>query len=156
MAHAPRLPPATHAATVPPGTVIEIDGSLLEGGGQILRNASALSAILQLPIRVNKIRAGRSKPGGCVLPACSASPVALHTFQDRPERMEGGKGGREGERKVPIYPSHAAAACVQACVLSTWQACSFLQPSAAGRCRAVTSAHRALVCNPASWCAATN
>ncbi|KAI3436287.1 hypothetical protein D9Q98_002340 [Chlorella vulgaris] len=63
MAHAPRLPPATRAATVPPGNVIEIDGSLLEGGGQILRNASALSAILQLPIRVDKIRAGRSKPG---------------------------------------------------------------------------------------------
>jgi RNA 3'-terminal phosphate cyclase (ATP) len=33
-------------------------GSILEGGGQILRNAAALSAILQAPICVEKIRAG--------------------------------------------------------------------------------------------------
>lgn len=32
-------------------------------GGQILRNAVALSCLLAQPIRVTKIRAGRSKPG---------------------------------------------------------------------------------------------
>ena len=36
---------------------------MLEGGGQILRNAAALSAMIATPIEVTKIRAGRSKPG---------------------------------------------------------------------------------------------
>ncbi|KAI8419736.1 hypothetical protein MSG28_008418 [Choristoneura fumiferana] len=41
----------------------DIDGSLLEGGGQILRISISLSAILGIPVRISKIRAGRSKPG---------------------------------------------------------------------------------------------
>lgn len=32
-------------------------------GGQILRNSTALSVLLQIPIRVEKIRAGRSQGG---------------------------------------------------------------------------------------------
>lgn len=42
---------------------IVIDGSVLEGGGQILRNAAALSCLLGQSITVNNIRAGRSNPG---------------------------------------------------------------------------------------------
>ena len=38
-------------------------GSILEGGGQILRNAAALAAISSTPINVTNIRASRSKPG---------------------------------------------------------------------------------------------
>ncbi|MGD8794160.1 MAG: RNA 3'-terminal phosphate cyclase [Anaerolineae bacterium] len=40
-----------------------IDGSYGEGGGQVLRTSLALSAITGRPVRIEKIRAGRRKPG---------------------------------------------------------------------------------------------
>lgn len=42
---------------------IVIDGSFMEGGGQILRQSMALSAILKKPIKIINIRANRSTPG---------------------------------------------------------------------------------------------
>ncbi|KAM4629777.1 RNA 3'-terminal phosphate cyclase [Polymixia lowei] len=42
---------------------LEIDGSVMEGGGQILRISAALSCITGTSIKITKIRAGRSTPG---------------------------------------------------------------------------------------------
>jgi RNA 3'-terminal phosphate cyclase (ATP) len=43
--------------------VLHIDGSQGEGGGQVLRTSLALSMITGTPIRIDKVRARRSKPG---------------------------------------------------------------------------------------------
>ena len=43
--------------------MLTIDGSLGEGGGQILRTALALSTVTGKPFRIEKIRAARPKPG---------------------------------------------------------------------------------------------
>jgi RNA 3'-terminal phosphate cyclase (ATP) len=44
-------------------SVLEIDGSFGEGGGQILRTSLALSLITQTPFRISNIRQRRAKPG---------------------------------------------------------------------------------------------
>lgn len=44
-------------------TPTQLDGSILEGGGQLLRVAVALSAVTGKPIQVDNIRLRREKPG---------------------------------------------------------------------------------------------
>jgi RNA 3'-phosphate cyclase len=43
--------------------MLHLDGSYGEGGGQILRTALSLAALLEQPVRIDNIRAGRDKPG---------------------------------------------------------------------------------------------
>jgi len=43
--------------------MVEIDGAAGEGGGQALRTSLSVACVLGKPVRVTKIRAGRSNPG---------------------------------------------------------------------------------------------
>ncbi len=43
--------------------MLNIDGSMGEGGGQVLRTSLALSLLVGQPFRIAKIRAGRPRPG---------------------------------------------------------------------------------------------
>ncbi len=56
-----KLPP--NSAIRNPQSAIVIDGSYGEGGGQVLRTALALAAILGQSVEIQNIRGGRKKPG---------------------------------------------------------------------------------------------
>jgi len=70
----------SHAA---PLQAVMLDGSQGEGGGQILRTSLALSMVTGRPMAIEKIRAGRAKPGlmrqhlACVNAAAAISGAAV-------------------------------------------------------------------------------
>lgn len=83
--------------------MLSVDGSYGEGGGQILRTALALAALTGVPVRIERIRARRSKPGlrpqhltavQAVARVCQAEVTGLNlgsqalTF--RPRALQGG------------------------------------------------------------------
>lgn len=84
--------------------LIEIDGSYGEGGGAIVRNAIALSALTSKPIHIKNIRANRPKPG--LMPQhfnavnavarlsgaeCDKLNVGSSEISFKPKSIEGGK-----------------------------------------------------------------
>src|SRR5512136_3090313 len=58
------------------GDSVIIDGSHGEGGGQILRTALTLSAITGRPLRIERLRARRPKPGLAAQHVTAALSVA--------------------------------------------------------------------------------
>ena len=66
--------------------MLHLDGSYGEVGGQLLRTALSLSAMLGVPVRVDHIRVGRSKPG--------LRPQHLTEVQALPEIFQAEPGAR--------------------------------------------------------------
>jgi RNA 3'-terminal phosphate cyclase (ATP) len=77
--------------------MIELDGSMGEGGGQILRTSLALSLIMQKPFRLFNVRAGRAKPG--LQPQHLASVRAAATIGQATVR-----GDAVGSREIVFEP----------------------------------------------------
>jgi len=57
--------------------MLQIDGSYGEGGGQILRTSLSLAAITGQPIQIDRIRAGREKPGLAIQHLTGARAAAM-------------------------------------------------------------------------------
>jgi len=77
--------------------MIKIDGSLGEGGGQILRTALTLSAIKNKPFEMFNIRAGRKKPG--------LAPQHLQCVQAMARICDAEISGAEiGSASLKFYP----------------------------------------------------
>ena len=82
-----------------------IDGSHGEGGGQILRSAVAFSAMSGRPVRIERVRAGRSKPGLAAQHVTAIRAAAATCGA----AVAGGDLGSQTLAFTPQYPVQAGA-----------------------------------------------
>ena len=92
-------------------TILTIDGSQGEGGGQVLRSSLAMSLVTGRPFVIENIRAGRKKPGLMRqhLTAVNAATEVSHAEVDRGRdrivtaRVSAGQGRR---RQLRLQRGH--------------------------------------------------
>ncbi len=106
--------------------LLQIDGSYGEGGGQILRNAVALSTLTKKPVKITNIRANRPNPGikpqhyisiKSIQDICNAKTTGLEigssTLSFTPGDFKGGK------YKFDIGTAGSITLVFQACILAS-------------------------------------
>jgi RNA 3'-terminal phosphate cyclase (ATP) len=110
-------------------SVLIIDGSYGEGGGQIVRTAVALSVLTKQPIEISNIRAGRPVPGlrpqhytalSCIRTICDAEVkgLSVHSTELRftPHKI------KPGTYTFDIGTAGSMTLVFQACLLSAFHA----------------------------------